>query len=643
MYKKSRKKLPILIAIIIILSFVPIMQQSIASHPHSVKGALYINDELAPENTEIKLEFSDGTETTFTYEYDIYGDKTNYNFGFWGHEGKTGYFHIKYQGDWYEPEDNKSVLIENKVIGYFIDLHVDTTTNNPPNKPDNPDPEDGETNVDLNPDLSVDVSDPDGDTMDVSFYDASDDSLIGTDNDVDSGDTATVEWSGLDYNTEYEWYVVADDSEFETQSNTWSFTTIKEENNPPNKPDNPDPEDGAIDVDINPDLSVDVTDPDGDPMDVSFYDASDDSLIDTDNDVPSGSTATVQWTGLDYNTEYSWYAIADDGELTTKSETWGFTTKEQINKPPNKPDNPDPEDGATDVDINPDLSVDVTDPDGDPMDVTFYDASDDSPIDTDNNVPSGSTATVKWTGLDYNTEYNWYAIANDSEYENKSDTWSFTTKVENQPPDKPTDPSPEDGETNVDLDPDDLSVDISVIVTDPDEDQMDVSFYNASDDSLINIAHDTISGNRAEIPWMDLDYNTTYSWYAIADDGEFTTKSDTWSFKTKEIVHTDPTVKIIKPEKGIYLKNRKIFPRPLRFTLIIGDITVVAEAEDEDGIEKVEFYINNKLKGRDVKAPYTFEWHKDRMRFCHFFVLKVVAYDNDGAQSMDRMIVRKFL
>ncbi len=63
-------------------------------------------------------------------------------------------------------------------------------------------------------------------------------------------------------------------------------------------------------------------------MDVSFYDASDGSLIGTDSSVASGNTASVTWSGLSYSTTYSWYAVADDGSATTTSSTWQFTTEE---------------------------------------------------------------------------------------------------------------------------------------------------------------------------------------------------------------------------------------------------------------------------------------------------------------------------
>jgi hypothetical protein len=67
------------------------------------------------------------------------------------------------------------------------------------------------------------------------------------------------------------------------------------------------------------------------------------------------------------------------------------------------------------------------------MNVTFYDASNDSVIGTDYNVPSGGIASTDWFGLAYETSYSWYAIADDEEYSTGSDTWSFTTRSDTPP------------------------------------------------------------------------------------------------------------------------------------------------------------------------------------------------------------------
>jgi M6 family metalloprotease-like protein len=104
----------------------------------------------------------------------------------------------------------------------------------------------------------------------------------------------------------------------------WQGSTL---NDPPNPPTNPNPPDWSRDTPTTVMLSVDVSDPDGDFMDVSFYEFGSQTLIGTETNVPSGGTASVQWAGLSYVTRFVWYAIANDGEGgETYSEIYHFTT-----------------------------------------------------------------------------------------------------------------------------------------------------------------------------------------------------------------------------------------------------------------------------------------------------------------------------
>ena len=150
--------------------------------------------------------------------------------------------------------------------------------------------------------------------------------------------------------------------------------------------------------------------------------------------------------GFYYHTEiydqlgnYTYYIWANDtsGNINT-SENYTF---EIINNPPDQPTNPSPDNGSTNVDINPVLSVTVTDPDENSLHVSFFDALDDSPIEPFTFIPSGSTASVTWNGLAYDTTYSWYVIVNDSKTQTVSQTWNFKTKKEPK-----TDP-PGGGET----------------------------------------------------------------------------------------------------------------------------------------------------------------------------------------------------
>ena len=66
-----------------------------------------------------------------------------------------------------------------------------------------------------------------------------------------------------------------------------------------------------------PTLNVHVTDPDADPMTVRFYGCPRASgvyeLIDTVNNVPSGTDVTTQWTGPGEGHGYQWFVTVDDG------------------------------------------------------------------------------------------------------------------------------------------------------------------------------------------------------------------------------------------------------------------------------------------------------------------------------------------
>ncbi|MEA2053727.1 MAG: Ig-like domain-containing protein [Candidatus Thermoplasmatota archaeon] len=87
-----------------------------------------------------------------------------------------------------------------------------------------------------------------------------------------------------------------------------------------------------------------------------------------------------------------------------------------------------------------------------------------------------------------------------------------------------------------------------------------------------------------------------------------------------------PTVDIVKPENSIYIFNRKILPNA--FPLIIGEITIQAHANDEQsGIAKVEFYIDNILKHTDIESPYEWLWDENAVGKHE---IKAIAYDTAG-------------
>lgn len=114
-----------------------------------------------------------------------------------------------------------------QIRGYIDDLFVySRVVKTAPSAPSDPSPPDNSTNVSLNPVLSVFVHDEDGDSMDISFYNLYDNSLIGTDINISSGGTASVSWPLRASGMTYHWYAVADDGSNQTRSANWTFTTI---------------------------------------------------------------------------------------------------------------------------------------------------------------------------------------------------------------------------------------------------------------------------------------------------------------------------------------------------------------------------------------------------------------------------------
>ncbi|MBD3214240.1 MAG: hypothetical protein GF311_16640 [Candidatus Lokiarchaeota archaeon] len=95
----------------------------------------------------------------------------------------------------------------------------------------NPGPYHGQSEVDLNPTLQLNVSDANGQDLTVRFYDntSGTPSALGFET-VSGGESEVVSltWSDLDYNTEYKWYVLVSDGLVSTTSAQFSFTTKEE-------------------------------------------------------------------------------------------------------------------------------------------------------------------------------------------------------------------------------------------------------------------------------------------------------------------------------------------------------------------------------------------------------------------------------
>jgi len=104
--------------------------------------------------------------------------------------------------------------------------------------------------------------------------------------------------------------------------------------------------------------------------------------------------------------------------------------------------------------------------------------------------------------------------------------------------------------------------------------------------------------------------------------------------------NTPPSVEITKPKKKWLYRDDQEIRRLLFRTRIIGPITIEVNASDESGIQKVEFYINGKLKGNDTTAPYNWTWDQKTF-FIGIRTIRVKAYDTAGNTNSDERSVWK--
>ena len=95
----------------------------------------------------------------------------------------------------------------------------------PPQKPSNPIPIDDQENVGLSVTLWVTILDPDSSIIsEVSFYNAVNNQHVGLVRNIVNGKNASCSFT-LPFDTTYAWYVIANDSLQQNQSDIWFFTT----------------------------------------------------------------------------------------------------------------------------------------------------------------------------------------------------------------------------------------------------------------------------------------------------------------------------------------------------------------------------------------------------------------------------------
>ena len=98
----------------------------------------------------------------------------------------------------------------------------------------------------------------------------------------------------------------------------------------PNAPTLNSPADGATGVGTSPTLSVGVSDPDANPMTVTFFGrpfaSGNFTQIGQNTGVASGTNTTTSWANIGAGQKFEWYVTVNDGTATTTGPTWTFNT-----------------------------------------------------------------------------------------------------------------------------------------------------------------------------------------------------------------------------------------------------------------------------------------------------------------------------
>ncbi|MEM0466255.1 MAG: DUF2341 domain-containing protein [Candidatus Thermoplasmatota archaeon] len=503
------------------------------------------------------------------------------------------------------------------------------TTNYPPYQPSNPFPVNHATDIDVTVVISWIGGDPDvGDTVTYDVYFGS----VNPPTKQVSNQTGTTYTPGtLQYLTTYYWKVVAWDAlGCSTSSIVWDFTTLYVPNNPPYQPSNPLPNHHAEGVAITADLSWSGGDPD--PYDTVSYDV----YFGTTNPPPllviRHPFNTYDLGILMYNTTYYWKIVAwDNRGASATGPLWDFTTVEELNLPPYLPSDPNPPNHADNVSIT--ISLSWTGGDPNQADTVTYDVYFGSVNPPPKKVSNSTTSQYAPGILAYETVYYWRVIAWDShQLSTVGALWDFTTEsFINYPPSKPTNPQPSDGATNVSP-----PVTLSWSADDPNPD--DTVLFDLYFGTSMPVQKIASNLTQSSYQLGSVAYNTTYYWKIFCKDIHgAVTEGDTWRFTTLRDTNP-PSITIKKPEKALYIMNKKILSFPV--PCIIGTIDVDVEVTDqESGVDRVEFYLDGILQQTSTTPPYRWTWS---VRSFFFYYITIVAYDVNNNSRTSEVKVWKF-
>jgi hypothetical protein len=297
-------------------------------------------------------------------------------------------------------------------------------------------PEAGMTGVELSPVLSAVLSDPNGDSIDWTIEVQNEDGewvelAHGTGNKPSARATQV-----SSYNTGYTWRIQMADST-EDSSMSLTFTTMENKAYAPSIR-NMVPGNGAVDVPLKPTLEADLKDVNGDAITWKVELKVNGSYTVLDSGTDSDGTYHISYDANEidaWDAAYDWrITVSDNKEPQVQSE-YSFTTV-----PSNRPpviNQTSPINGQQHVRLRPTLQANISDPDGDSIDYTIemQVGSDWTELKRGSGTGYISASVTASAVTSYNTGYTWRVTATDSEDAVTTQTYTFTSRLENYVPD----------------------------------------------------------------------------------------------------------------------------------------------------------------------------------------------------------------
>ncbi len=356
-----------------------------------------------------------------------------------------------------------------------------------------------------------------------------------------------------------------------------------------------------------PGVLTNDTDPENDPLTAILVNDVTNGILKLNSNGAFEYTPDNNYVGTD-----SFTYKANDGTDNSTPATVQITIT-PVNDPPNVPSNPNPTDGDSNISVDIILSWTGGDPDGDDVtyDVYFGDSS-PPPLVFDN-----QTATNYNPGtLELYTTYYWQIVAWDELGTPTTGTiWDFTTRT-NDPPIKPSNPIPENGSVNVDV-----NTNLKWNGGDPDGDSVTYDIYlgTTTPPPLIFENHTSTTYE----PGI-LNFSSIFYWQIIAvDQFEAETKGPIWKFTTEKDINIEPIRPTIEGIQGIHVPNHNY------------DYDIVTIDPDGDDVLYYIDWGDGKLE--DWSGPYesganitkTHAWPK----ITRLYEIRVKAKDIYGAES----------